>query len=159
MSSTFQSDRQTLRVPDINSAWVNPTKPSPPASRPRAVSHAESVTSSAFRSQPRWISRTESRPSKTGLWFRTCSSGSGRPVWVRITAERAGIVFVDHAVRRQVDEAEPAQLARGGQAVELGLARVGPEQDPGGPIVGLEEPGERLDLVARARQGGEVLVA
>ena len=62
-------------------------------------------------------------------------------------------------MRRQVDEAEPAQLARGGQAVELGLARVGPEQDPGGPIVGLEEPGERLDLVSRARQGGEVLVA
>ena len=90
MSSTFQSDRQTLRVPDIKSAWVNPTKPSPPASRPRAVSQAESVTSSAFSSQPRWISRTESRPSKTGLWFRTCSSGSGRPVWVRITAERAG---------------------------------------------------------------------
>ena len=70
-----------------------------------------------------------------------------------------GNVFVDHPVRRQVDEAELPQLARGGQAVELGLARVGPEQDPGRPIVGFEEPGERLDLVSRARQGGEVLVA
>ena len=44
-------------------------------------------------------------------------------------------------MRRQVDEAELPQLARGGQAVELGLAGVGREQDPGGPIVGLEEVG------------------
>ena len=39
--------------------------------------------------------------------------------------------FVDHSVRRQMDEAEPPQLARGGQAIELGLARVGPEQSSG----------------------------
>ncbi len=53
MSLTLQSDRQTLRAPDIKSACVNPTKPSPPALLPRAVSQAESVTSSALRSQPR----------------------------------------------------------------------------------------------------------
>ncbi len=40
---------------------------------------------------------------------------------------------------RQVDDAEPPQFARRGQAVELGLARVGAEKDAGGPIVGSEE--------------------
>ena len=66
MSSTFHSDRHTLLAPDIKSAWVNPTKLSPPRYRPRAVSQAERVTSSAFSSQPRWISRSVSWPSYTG---------------------------------------------------------------------------------------------
>src|SRR5208283_6167044 len=35
----------------------------------------------------------------------------------------------------------------------------GPEQGPGGSIVGLEELSQRLDLVTCSRQGSEILIA
>ena len=145
MSSTFQSDRQTLRAPDIRRAWVKPTKPSPPASRPSAVSHADNVTISAFRSQPRWISRTESRPSKAGFWCKTCSSGSGKPVWFRITAERAGVsLSITPCVARWMkpnrpSSPDPARLS----SSRARLHRSGGGIRSGADRPGLEEPGER----------------
>ena len=137
---------------------MKPTNPSPPVSRPRAVSHADSVTSSAFNSQPRWISRTEPAVER-----RLVIQDLRERIWqVRLREDHSRALrdlLIDHPVRRQMDEAEPPQLARGGQAVDLGLARVGPEQNPGGSIVGFEEPGECFDLGARARQGIEIFAA
>ena len=46
-SDTFQRLPITLRAPAKWKARVSPRMPSPPISRPSAVSHAESVTRSA----------------------------------------------------------------------------------------------------------------
>jgi hypothetical protein len=40
-SSTFQSERPTLRAPDMRSAWVKPRKLSPPLKWPSPLSQAE----------------------------------------------------------------------------------------------------------------------
>ena len=80
-------------------------------------------------------------------------SGSGSPVWAG-SLPTARDLFVDHAVGRHMDEAEPAQLARCGKPVELGLTRVGPERSAWADL-GLEESGRaprpRIACRARAR--------
>ena len=87
---------------DIKSAWVKPTKPSPPAYMAQGGLAGRERHQLGLKVQLRWISRTES-------WL--CGQDHGR---------LRGARFIDHAVRRQVDEGEPAQLTRGGQAVDLG---------------------------------------
>ena len=52
-----------------------------------------------------------------------------------------------------------AQFARPGEAVELGLTRVGSQESPDRPIHGFEELSDRLDLASSSRQWRECLIA
>jgi len=132
-----------------------PTKPSPPASRPRAVSHADSVTSSAFRSSRAGSRGPRARPSKTGLLSgpvpKDRQGGLGQD-----HAEPGGSAWSISPVRRRCDKTELSQLAasrrRGGdgrwarahsrrpERIRVADRRIG-------------RAGRSPDLVSRARKG------
>ena len=84
---------------------MNPTNPSPPEYWPRAVSHAESVTSEAFKFQPRWISPDSQAAIKYRFSSALASAGlASRSGTESLPSEAEPVV--DHTVGRQMDERE-----------------------------------------------------
>ena len=142
----FPEREATLRAPDISNAWVKPTNPSPPASRPSAVSQAErhelGLQVPAALDPPDREPPVEDGLVLQLLLERVRQSGLGQD-----HGRADGDRLVDPAVCGQVDESEATELAGSGHAVDLGLIRVGPEQDLRRPTVNSEEPGERLDIL------------
>ena len=117
---------------------MNPTNPSPPASLPSAVSQAESVTRRAWRSQPRWISRTGEAAVVDGLAVLYLRERIGDICLCEDHRRLLRNPIVDQTVRCQVDVRKSAQRSGRRHLGKRRLARLGVGQKLARLVVSLE---------------------